>query len=85
VPRIGKRPIESVVAAFFTSVHSRFARELEQVPKGVDLVVFAGKDRPVEDFRDFESTSIMLDEGRQEVRAVLDGIPVASQPDDGLT
>lgn len=84
VPRIGKRPIESVVAAFFTSVHSRFARELEEVPKGIELVVLAGRDRPVEDFRDFESTSVMVEEGRQEVRRVLDGLPVASHPDDGL-
>jgi NTE family protein len=84
-PRIGKRPIESVVSAFFTSVHSRFTRELEQVPKGVELVVFAGRDRPVEDFRDFESTSLMIEEGHEEVRAVLDGTPVPLQPDDGLS
>src|ERR1700728_4203262 len=52
-PRIGRRPNESVVSAFFVSVHSKFSRELNEVPKGVELIVFSGSDHPVEDFRDF--------------------------------
>src|ERR1700728_949001 len=71
-PRIGRRPNESVVSAFFVSVHSKFSRELEEVPKNIELVVFTGRDRPIEDFRDFGSSPAMVEAGRQEVRAVLD-------------
>ena len=83
-PRIGKRPIESVVSAFFTSVYSRFTRELEEVPKHVELVVFSGSKRPIEDFRDFGASPAMVEAGRQEVRDVLDGPPARSQPGAGV-
>jgi len=80
-PRIGKRPIESVISAFFTGVHSRFSRELAEMPKGVDLFVFSGRDRPIENFRDFGSSLAMVEEGRQEVRDVLNDLVIPSQPD----
>ena len=83
-PRIGKRPIESVVSAFFTSVYSRFTRELEEVPKHVELVVFSGSKRPIEDFRDFGASPAMVEAGRQEVRDVLDGPAARSQPGAGV-
>lgn len=83
-PRIGKRPIEAVISAFFTSVHARFSRELEEMPSGVELFVFSGRERPTEDFRDFGSSPAMVEAGRQEVRAILDGLPVPSQPGDGV-
>ncbi len=72
-PQIGKRPIEAVISAFFTSVHARFARELEAVPPGVELFVFNGTGRFVDDFRDFGSSPAMVEVGRDEVRQVLDG------------
>jgi NTE family protein len=84
-PRIGRRPIESVISAFFTSVNSRFSRELNEVPKGVELVVFAGSDHPVEDFRDFGSSLAMVEGGRQEVRSVLAGDRAPSQPGGGVS
>lgn len=84
-PRIGKRPIESVVSAFFTSVHSRFAREMQQLPKGVELIVFSGGERPIDDFRDFGASPEMVEAGRHEVRSVLDGFSKPSQPGDGLS
>ncbi len=80
-PQLGKRPIESVVSAFFTSVHSRFARELDLAPPGVELIVFNGTGRLVEDFRDFGSSPAMVEAGRDEVRRVLDG---SSHRADGL-
>lgn len=72
-PQQGRRPIESVISAFFTSVHSRFARELDSLPCEVELIVFNGTGRLVEDFRDFGSSPAMVDAGRNEVRRVLDG------------
>jgi NTE family protein len=73
VPEIGKRPIEAVISAFFTSIHSRFIRELTEAPKNVKLFIFNGPDRVIEDFRDFGSSSAMVEAGRREVSAVLDG------------
>jgi NTE family protein len=84
-PRIGRRPIESVISAFFTSVNSRFSRELDEVPKGVELVVFKGGEHPVEDFRDFGSSLAMVEAGRHEVREVLDGHRTSSHPIDELS
>jgi NTE family protein len=81
-PQIGKRPIEAVISAFFTSVHARFARELQAVPAGVELIVFNGTGRLVDDFRDFGSSPAMVEAGREEVRRVLDG--EASHPPGGL-
>jgi len=71
-PQVAKRPIEAVISALFTSIHSRFARELPQVPAQVDLFVFNGSGRVVEDFRDFGSSAAMVEAGRQEVERVLD-------------
>jgi NTE family protein len=71
-PQIGRRPIEGVISAFFTGVHSRFARELEQVPPEIKLFVFEGTERVTEDFRDFDSSSAMIEAGRREVCDVLD-------------
>ena len=74
-----------MISAFFTSVHARFSRELEEVPKDVELFVFSGRERPIEDFRDFGSSPAMIEAGRQEVRSLLGGLPVPSQPDDGVS
>jgi NTE family protein len=84
-PRIGKRPIESVISAFFISVNSRFSREINEVPKGVELVVFSGSDHRVEDFRDFGASLAMVEGGRQQVRSVLDGDHRPSQPSGGVS
>lgn len=73
IPQIGKRPIEAVISAFFTSLHARFARELTEVPKNVKLFVFNGTERAAEDFRDFGSSAAMVEAGRQEVAKALDG------------
>jgi NTE family protein len=72
VPVVGKRPIEAVIGAFFTSVHSRFAREIEQIPDDVEVFVLNGTGRFVDDFRDFRSSPAMVRAGRQEVERVLD-------------
>ena len=78
--RVAKRPLESVINAFFVGIHARFARELEAVPEGVKVTVFSGS-RQTFDYRDFGSTDVMVEAGREEVRAVLDGHPrEQSQP-----
>ena len=72
-PQPTKRPLEAVISAFFTSVHSRFARELEELRDQAHLVVFNGTGRVTDDFRDFGSSPAMIEAGRVEVRRVLDG------------
>jgi NTE family protein len=74
-PLSTKRPIEAVIAALFTSVHARFARELEELQRCPDLkvVVLSGTDGVPEDFRDFGYSSQLIDAGRREVQRVLDG------------
>jgi len=72
IPVVGKRPIEAVISAFFTSVHSRFAREIDQVPPKVEVFVFNGTGRFVDDFRDFGSSPAMIRAGREEAARVLD-------------
>lgn len=71
-PRTPQRPVEAVLTAFFVAVHARFARELAQLPPGVEVVVFSGGGDPSADYRDFSSTSELIDAGRAEVASVLD-------------
>ena len=42
------------------------------LPPGVEVVVFSGGDPP-SDYRDFSETPQMIEAGRAEVAAVLDG------------
>jgi NTE family protein len=67
-----RRPVESVLTAFFVAIHARFARELAMLPPGVEVVVFSGGGEPSADYRDFSATADLIDGGRAEVAAVLD-------------
>jgi NTE family protein len=70
-----KRPAEAVLTAFFVAIHARFARELELLPRGVEVVVFSGGGEPATTYRDFSSTGDLIEAGRAEVGAVLGGHP----------
>ena len=61
-----------MLTAFFVAIHARFARELSQLPPGVEVVVFSGGGAPGADYRDFSATGELIDAGRAEVAAVLD-------------
>jgi NTE family protein len=71
-PPMPRRPVENLVTAFFIGIHARFAREVAALPPGVEVVVFSGGDPPA-DYRDFSETAQMIEAGRAEVAAVLDG------------
>jgi NTE family protein len=73
--RRSTRPIESVISAFFTSIYSRFPRDLEEASQSADVIVFKGPDRSGADFRDFTASEEMIEEGRAEVRALLERVP----------
>ena len=66
-----RRPAEAVLTALFVAVHARFVRELEQLPPGVEAVVFSGGGGPSATYHDFSSTVELIAEGRAEVAAAL--------------
>lgn len=81
-PPMPRRPVENLVTAFFIGIHARFAREVAALPPGVEVVVFSGGDPPA-DYRDFSETPQMIEAGRAEVAAVLDGARQGAIPGAG--
>jgi NTE family protein len=88
-PRPPRRPAEAALTAFFVAIHARFVRELAVLPPGVEVVVFSGGGDPSGQYRDFSATAALIEEGRTEVRDVLDryvgtsqdlGLPRVSPP-----
>ncbi|HXA72982.1 MAG TPA: patatin-like phospholipase family protein [Acidimicrobiales bacterium] len=71
-PKPPRRPAEAVLTAFFVAIHARFVRELASLPHGVEVIVFSGGGDPSGQYRDFSSTSALIEEGRTEVADVLD-------------
>jgi NTE family protein len=71
-PHRYRRPIEAVLTAFFIAVHARFARELERLPEGVEVVVFTVDTEPVSRYDDFSATDALIAAGRANANIVLD-------------
>lgn len=71
-PVAHRRPIEAVLTGFFIAVHARFARELERLPPGVEVVVFTVDTSPITRYDDFSGTEELLAAGRANADAVLD-------------
>lgn len=93
-PQPSRRPIEALLAAFFIAVHARFVRELQQLPAGVEVVVFTVDTEPVSRYDDFSGTHALIAAGRANAETVLDfwlrgglgdtdpGIPPVAGPDE---
>jgi len=71
-PHRYRRPVEAVLTAFFIAIHARFARELERLPEGVEVVVFTVDTEPVSRYDDFSSTDALIAAGRTNANIVLD-------------
>jgi NTE family protein len=71
-PHRYRRPIEAVLTAFFIAVHAKFARELERLPPGVEVVVFTIDTEPVSRYDDFSGTEALITAGRTNADTVLD-------------
>jgi len=71
-PMQPRRPIEAMLSALFVAIHARFARELAELPPGVEVTVFSGGGEPSSDYSDFSGTEELIAEGRREVATVLD-------------
>ncbi len=67
-----RRPVEAVLTAFFIAVHSRFVRELDRLPEGVEVIVFTVDTDPVSRYDDFSATDALMAAGRANADAVLD-------------
>ena len=66
-----RRPVEAMLNALMISIHARFARDLAQLPPGVEVIVCSGEPGGVRDFDDFSSTEELMAQGRQEAEEVV--------------
>jgi NTE family protein len=83
-----RRPVEAMLDALLISIHARFARDLTQLPPGVEVIVCSGSDSGTRDFDDFSTTDTLIAEGRTEAEEVVrryglgrPGPPVSAGPD----
>ena len=70
-PVAPRRPVEAMFNALMISIHARFARDLAQVPPGVDVFVCSGSEGGIRDFDDFSSTQALITQGREEASEVV--------------
>lgn len=70
-PVLPRRPVEAMLNALLISVHARFAREMSQIPPGVEVIVCSGTEGGVRDFDDFSTTQLLITQGREEAAEVV--------------
>jgi len=70
-PVAPRRPVEAMFNALMISIHARFARDLAQLPPGVNVFVCTGSEGGIRDFDDFSSTEALISEGREEASEVV--------------
>jgi NTE family protein len=66
-----RRPVEAMLDALLISIHARFAREMAQLPEGVEVIVCSGSESRTRDFDDFSTTEALIAEGRKEAEEVV--------------
>jgi len=70
-PASPRRPIEAMLNALLISIHARFARDLAQLPEGVEVIVCSGSEGELRDFDDFSTTEALIALGREEASEVV--------------
>ena len=70
-PAPTKRPVEAMLNALLISIHARFARDLAQLPPGVEVIVCSGTEFGTRDFDDFSNTEALIAQGRAEASEVV--------------
>ena len=70
-PASSKRPVESILNALFISIHARFARDMTQLPPGVEVIVCSGTEDEPRDFDDFSATHELIAQGREEASEIV--------------
>jgi NTE family protein len=71
-PHRHRRPVEAVLTAFFIAIHAKFAREIERLPPGVEVIVFSVDSDPVSRYDDFSGTEALIAAGKLNAETVLD-------------
>lgn len=71
LPMPTKRPVEAILNALFISVHNRFARDMTQLPAGVEVIVCSGMEFGTRDFDDFSNTEALITQGRTEASEIV--------------
>jgi len=66
-----RRPVEAMLNALLISIHARFARDMAQLPPGVEVIVCSGNESFTRDFDDFSTTENLIAEGRKEAEEVV--------------
>jgi NTE family protein len=72
MPAPPRRPVEAVLTAFFIAVHTRFARERDNLPAGVEVIVFCVGSEALSRYDDFSASEALMAAGRSNAEAVLD-------------
>jgi NTE family protein len=70
-PVAPRRPVEAMFNALMISIHARFARDLAQLPPGVNVFVCSGGEGDIRDFDDFSTTQALIAQGREEASEVV--------------
>jgi NTE family protein len=70
-PDSPRRPVEAMLNALLISIHARFAREMAQLPPGVEVIVCSGSEEATREFDDFSTTPALIAEGRAEAAEVV--------------
>ncbi len=70
-PVLPKRPVEAMFNALMISIHARFARDMAQLPPGVEVIVCTGDESATRDFDDFSTTEALIAQGREEAAEVV--------------
>jgi NTE family protein len=66
-----KRPVEAMVNALMISINARFARDMAQLPPGVEVILCVGNEGVSRDFDDFSTTESLIAQGREEASEVV--------------
>ena len=70
-PSSPRRPVEAMLNALLISIHARFARDMAQLPPGVEVIVCSGEPSGTRDFDDFSTTESLIAQGREEASEVV--------------
>ena len=70
-PASPRRPVEAMFNALMISIHARFARDMAQLPPGVEVIVCTGSEGATRDFDDFSTTEALIAQGRDEAAEVI--------------
>jgi NTE family protein len=70
-PASPRRPVEAMLNALLISIHARFARDMAQLPPGVEVIVCSGAEDGARDFDDFSTTESLIAQGRDEAAEVI--------------